>query len=130
MGGSEDPVSLGSFPPAPPAWGRGYEGWAADCVSWNHLASPGTDPVQASTHDWKGLSQWVGEGFVSHCCPQFPAQSFVHVDLEMADQKVPGGTFQSSLTMSHHLECVHPRGFMLRRSGPSLQDDGRVQRGS
>lgn len=85
----------------------------------------GLTPVQASTHDWKGFEPvgWRGDLFLIVVLSSQPKT--VHVDLEMADQKVPGGTFQSSLTMSHHLECVHPRGFMLGRSGSSLQDDGR-----
>lgn len=94
-----------------------------DCVSWNHLASPETDPSQASTHNWKSFEPvgWGGDLFLIVILSSQPET--VCVDLEMADQ-VSGGTFQSSLTTSHHLVCVHPRGFMPR-SGPSLQDDGR-----
>lgn len=102
-GRSEDPVSLGSFPPAPlhlPGGGA-TEGWAADCVSWN-LASPGTLtqsrlPPMTGRVLSSGLERDLFLIVVLSSQPKT-----VHVDLEMADQKVPGGTFQSSLTMSHH----------------------------
>lgn len=96
MGGSGDPASLGSFPPAPLPGGGAAEGWAADCVSWNHWPPQGLTPVQASTHDWKGFEPvgWRGDLFLIVVLSSQPET--VRVVLEMADQ-VSGGTFQSSL---------------------------------
>ena len=89
MGGSGEPSRLGSVAPTHPLGGGATKGWTADCVSWNHPASPRTDPSP-------DLQPWLEGSWASELEKRkdlflivllSPQSETVCVNLEMGDQK-------------------------------------------